>query len=75
VKHYSVFPGNCLSQSLTLSWLLRRRGLEPTLRLGVRLLEQKLDAHAWVVYDGRVLNDTQDVAERFTPLLPGAETP
>lgn len=69
VKRYSLFRGNCLSQSLALARLLRRRGVVPTLQLGVRLTGPKFDAHAWVEHDGRVLNDTQDVHTRFTPLV------
>ncbi len=69
VKRFSILRGNCLSQSFALIWLLRRRGIDPTLRLGARLTESKFDAHAWVEYDGRVLNDTQDVHTRFTPLV------
>jgi len=68
VKQYSLFRGNCLSQSLALAWLLRRRGLTPTLRLGVRRPGPRLDAHAWVEFEGRVLNDTEDVHTRFAPL-------
>jgi len=68
-KRYSPFPGNCLSQSLALARLLRRRGVTPTLRLGVRLAGPTFDAHAWVEHNGRVLNDTQDVHTRFTPLV------
>ncbi|MBP8273969.1 MAG: lasso peptide biosynthesis B2 protein [Acidobacteria bacterium] len=64
---YAPYRGNCLSQSLTLIWLLRRHGLRPTLRLGVKVSDAKLDAHAWVELNGRVLNDTQDVHTRFTP--------
>lgn len=69
VKRFSILRGNCLSQSFALICLLRRRGIEPTLRLGARLTESKFDAHAWVEYDGRVLNDSQDVHTRFTPLV------
>ena len=71
VKRFSPFfmRGNCLSQSLALAWLLRRRGVQPELRLGVRLTGPKFDAHAWIEFGGRVLNDTQDVHTRFTPLV------
>jgi hypothetical protein len=51
-------------------WLLRRRGLKPALKLGVRVVESKFHAHAWVEFDGRVLNDSQDVSTRFAPLTP-----
>ncbi len=66
-RRYAPYRGNCLSQSLTLLYMLRRRGVAPTLRLGVRLSAARLDAHAWVEFDGRVLNDTQDVHTRFAP--------
>ena len=69
VKRYSLFRGNCLSQSLALASLLGRRGIQSSLRLGVRMTDSKFDAHAWVELDGRVLNDTQDVHTRFTPLV------
>ena len=69
VKRYSWLPGNCLSQSLALMWLLRRRGLEAGLKLGVRVAGPTLAAHAWVEYDGCVLNDSQDVHTRYAPLV------
>ena len=68
VKCYSWFKGNCLSQSLALAWLLHRRGIRPELRLGARLTGTTFDAHAWVEFDGRVLNDTPDVGARYPPL-------
>ena len=70
VKRFSLLTGNCLSQSLALERMLRRRGVGPALQLGVRLTGPKFEAHAWVEYDGRVLNGTQDVHTRFTPLAP-----
>lgn len=68
VQRYSPLPGNCLSRSIVLWWRLRRRGLEPDLRLGVSLAGGTLAAHAWVEHGGRVLNDTVDVADRYRPL-------
>lgn len=68
VKQYSPIRGNCLSQSMALAWMLRGRGVQPNLRLGARLTESKFEAHAWVEWRGRVLNDSQDVHSRFTPL-------
>lgn len=75
VKQYSPLRGNCLSQSLALVWMLRREGVEPQLRLGVRIQDAKFDAHAWVEHEGRVLNDTQDVHTRFAPLAGKTGTP
>lgn len=67
VQAYSPFPGNCLSRSLALWWMLRREGCEATLQLGVSL-SGRFAAHAWVEADDRVLNDTQDVTTRYTPM-------
>jgi len=58
----------CLRRSLLLWWLLRREGIETVVKVGVqRGVGGALDAHAWVEYRGRPLNDTDDVAERFLP--------
>ena len=60
--------GNCLSQSIALSWLLRRHGVDAQLRLGTRTREGRFEAHAWVTHAGRVLNDRSDVETRYAPL-------
>ena len=67
VKQFSMLRGNCLSQSLALTRMLRRRGIAPELCVGVRSTKPHFDAHAWVEFEGRVLNDSQDVHTRFTP--------
>ena len=64
---HAPYRGNCLSQSIALTWLLRRRGVAADLRFGARRREGQLEAHAWVEHDGVVLNDTPDVARRFSP--------
>lgn len=56
---------NCLSRSLAVWWLLRLRGLETELRLGVKPLENGIQAHAWVEQKGRVLNEEAGVARKF----------
>lgn len=63
----SPYPVNCLQQSLVLWWLLRRRRLSSDLRLGVRKATSRFEAHAWVEYRGFVLNDSEDVHQRFAP--------
>ena len=45
-------PGDtCLSQALVLWCVLRRRGLDGSLRIGVRKNAESLAAHAWIEYD------------------------
>ena len=60
-------PGTitCLTRSMLLRWLLGRRGIASELRIGVRIVEGKLDAHAWVEHAGAPINDTPDVASRY----------
>jgi Transglutaminase-like superfamily len=73
---YTPGPVTCLTRSLLLRWLLRRRGIASELRIGVQLVQGRLDAHAWVEVEGVPLNDAPDVAQRFAafnePLSPGA---
>lgn len=69
-----LFRPNCLHRSLTLWWLLRRRGLEAELRIGVRKGSEHMEAHAWVEYAGEVLNDAQAVRQDYVP-FPSAIVP
>ena len=57
----------CLPQSLVCLALLRRQGIEGDLRIGTRRDGGKFEAHAWVEYQGQVLNDRPDVRQRFAP--------
>ncbi len=61
------FPTTCLTRSLLLGWILRRRSVAAQLRIGVRLAEGALDAHAWVEYAGIPINDRPDVGQQFAP--------
>ena len=68
-------PVTCLTRSLLLDWTLRRRGVASQLRIGVRLSQGELDAHAWVEVAGVPVNDRPDVSEQFAPfaeMLPPA---
>lgn len=56
----------CLPQSLTLWWLLQRRGIESDLRLGVQKEGEELKAHAWVEVGGVALNEHGDVRHRYS---------
>jgi hypothetical protein len=60
-------PATCLTRSLLLGWMLRRRGVASQLRIGVRINQGILDAHAWVEYAGTPVNDRVDVGEQFSP--------
>jgi hypothetical protein len=61
------YRATCLPQALAVWWLLRRRGITSDLRLGVRKAGGSFEAHAWVEHAGLVLNDPQDIQQRFAP--------
>jgi hypothetical protein len=56
---------NCLQRSLTLWWLLRRKGMESDLRIGVQKENGEVRGHAWIEYHGIVLNDSEDVPNHY----------
>jgi hypothetical protein len=62
---------NCLPRSLSLWRMLRRRGIDAVVRIGAKMSGRRLDGHAWVEVDGKVVNDRPDVAKEFTPLRLG----
>jgi hypothetical protein len=62
-----LYRANCLEQSLTLWWLLQRRGVACQLRIGVRKQAERLEAHAWVEFDGAILNDGEGIHRHFSP--------
>ena len=59
----------CLQRSQALLWRLRSIGIDATLRVGVRKDGSQMSAHAWVEYDGVVLNDRQDIPKHYAPLV------
>ena len=67
VANNAPYTAVCLSRSLVLWWLLRRQGIVSTLRIGVRNDSCRFEAHAWVEYDGFVLNDTPTIQDSFAP--------
>ncbi len=64
----AFFPGRalCLEQSLTLWTLLRRRGIDADLRLGVQ--PYPFGAHAWVEHRGEPINENPEFIRTFTAL-------
>lgn len=64
-SRYGFYRPNCLQRSLVLWWLLRIQGIESDLRIGVRKEEGRFEAHAWVEYEGEILNDRRDIHQHF----------
>lgn len=61
------FGSTCLVRALALQWSLARHGITSELRVGVRKVDGRLDAHAWVERDGVPLMEAGDVGESYAP--------
>jgi Transglutaminase-like superfamily len=61
----------CLPKSLALRSMLSRRGLESTLRIGVRNAGAGLESHAWVESGGVPIGFDGDRVAEFSPLVTG----
>jgi hypothetical protein len=64
--HRGPYRATCLRQSLSLCWLLLRRGIPAEIRIGVRKEGGELQAHAWVEYPGSTLGQE---ATRYAPFI------
>lgn len=74
---HGPYRASCLRKSLLVWWFLRRAGLDSTIRFGVRMSDGRLEAHAWVEYNGAVVNDSPDIRARYQLLsnvLPATDT-
>ena len=66
---FHLHPVRCMTRSLTLQFLLTRRGLDAELRIGVRKDADRLRAHAWLELAGEPLGEPADVDQLFPPLV------
>ena len=80
---YGPWRPRCLLRSLTLARYLGRRGIACEVRIGLPAeqggaapgADLDFSAHAWVEYDGVVLNDRDDVAALYAPFdLPSGQS-
>jgi hypothetical protein len=62
---YSLVQFTCLEESLTLWYLLRKRGIAACLRIGVRKENEKFEAHAWVEHAGDALNQPEEMHRHY----------
>jgi hypothetical protein len=62
------YKATCLRRSLLVWWFLRRMGIRSSVYFGIRRIEGCLEAHAWVEYDGAIVNDSANVLENYQAL-------
>jgi hypothetical protein len=65
VEQNSPWRPNCLERSLALWGFLKLNNLDGELHIGGRKTNGRFEAHAWVEWDGKVLNDSSDVHNHY----------
>jgi hypothetical protein len=74
-----IGSATCLERSLVLWWLLGRRGIVSSVRIGTRKIGPKFEAHAWVECDGIALNEPEEEHKHYAafddgfPVIDGAK--
>jgi Transglutaminase-like superfamily len=63
--HYGLVRPTCLVQSLSLWYLLQKQSIPAVLRIGVRKLSDKFEAHAWVEYVGLALDQPEEHHQHY----------
>jgi hypothetical protein len=67
---YSVFKPKCLTRAIALSRMLENRGIKDSrIKVGVRRLDGKFTAHAWLELGQRVLGDDVQHVSSFAQLI------
>lgn len=62
---YGLVRPTCLEKSLALWWLLGRQGIASSVRIGTRKSAGRLEAHAWVEFEGRALNESAEPHKQY----------
>jgi hypothetical protein len=59
---------SCLPRTIVLWSLLRRRGIDADVRIGASNNSRgEFQAHAWLEWNGEVLNDAAEVGSQYLP--------
>ena len=68
--NHTVFKPKCLTRAIALSRMLENRGIKDSrVKVGVRRLDGKFTAHAWVELGQRVLGDDVQHVSSFAQLI------
>ena len=59
------YKATCLRRSILVWWFLRKENIPSEICFGVRMVNRTLEAHAWVEYQGVVINDSASVHENY----------
>ena len=60
-----IFQYDCLERSLVIWILLKREGIPADLRLGTRMRNAKVEAHAWIETNNEIVSETFNPHDRY----------
>ena len=63
------YKARCLEQAITVWWMLGLMGIRSTIRLGIYKSGEAVEAHAWVLHEGKIVIGQMNEQKAFTPLL------
>ena len=63
------YKARCLEQAITVWWMLGVMGISSTIRLGVYDSGESIEAHAWVLHEGKIVIGQMNEQKEFTPVL------
>ena len=73
-SRYPFQWAKCLQRSLAMCLWMNAHGIRPIIRFGVRPDGRSLEAHAWVEYQGTIINDSVLVEKEFALLTAVSES-
>jgi len=71
-----AFRSNCLKRSLTMYHCLKRHGAAVDIHFGVKMGDEELQGHCWLMVDNQLVGDSEEMVGQFAPMfsLPHSET-
>ena len=63
------YKARCLEQAITVWWMLGFMGIRSTIRLGIYKSGESVEAHAWVLHEGKIVIGQMNEQKAFTPIL------
>jgi hypothetical protein len=65
---------NCLRRCLCQQQLLAKKHYNCQLHIGVKITENKVQAHSWLSYQGALINDSEETVSQYTELEKSANS-
>ena len=69
-SRFHLLRMTCLVQSLSLRWMLGRRGIASELKIGAMKTQAGIHAHAWVEVEEQVIGDAGGTEKGFSAFDP-----